>query len=343
LGGVVEGVGKELTGLANKSKETAMRGVNLLADEDGGEENEDEEDEEDKPVRRKKRGQTLDDQLLDTEAEMRQAFNDDDLLSRMDIEETMAEVTFGEMSEEQLERERLQRYKFQRMGDGDKIQMSTEGLSQDLKPVTLPYESLECVFNNQNLWVQRNHTDPALITYDFDDKSQWDAFLEPRMKSNGLPQPFYLPKRLASKPPADRLKAMEHQILGELTLQIKYSRPGLSTIINKSAELEDTLQRGLELQEMCKIGDEAAKKELDSWTKEAKSKMPPGSTFTGRVINYSYTDAKRIRKHLLSSTDYASRQDDGTQFALAVKCFGFHGGVVSVWVYFGIIDTDLLS
>jgi len=108
------------------------------------------------------------------------------------------------------------------------------------------------------------------------------------------------------------------QILGELKLQIQYSRPGLSTIINKSAELEDTLQRGLELQEAAKMGDEVATRELDSWTKEAKGKMPPGSTFTGRVINYSYTDAKKIRKHLLASTDYASRQDDGTQFALAV-------------------------
>jgi len=133
------------------------------------------------------------------------------------------------------------------------------------------------------------------------------------------------------------------QILGELKLQIQYSRPGLSTIINKSAELEDTLQRGLELQEAAKMGDEVATRELDSWTKEAKGKMPPGSTFTGRVINYSYTDAKKIRKHLLASTDYASRQDDGTQFALAVKCFGFHGGICSVWVYFGVIDTDLLS
>ena len=188
-----------------------------------------------------------------------------------------------------------------------------------------------------------------------------------------------------------------------------------------------------------RIGDKNAIRELDVWSRECKSKLPPGSTFTGRVLNCapppspppgarhprprvaplmlhlnitpaavdrlpydrlpydrlpydrlpydrlpydrlpcgphrlrppppaaptacgrhlcgrlleaapslahadSYTDAKKIRKHLLSSTDYASRQDDGTQFALAVKAFGFHGGVCSVWVYFGLIDTDLLS
>ena len=50
-----------------------------------------------------------------------------------------------------------------------------------------------------------------------------------------------------------------------------------------------------------------------------------------------------VRKHLLSATNYAEKQDDGTQFALTVKCFGFHGGICSVWVYFGLLDTVLGS
>jgi len=309
--------------------------------------------------RRKKKGQSIDDQLLSMEQEMRDAYNEDELLGRLDIEEKMAEVSFGDsaMSDEQeaLAQAKARARRFNKLGKGEKEEMSTENL-QPVSDVNINYAQIEAVFNNKNLWIPRLHTDPSLITYNFDEgvptnreeaaqlsNREWDAFIEPRMKSMGLPQAFYNPKRLASKPPADRLRAMEHQIQNELKLQITYSRVGVSTTINKSAELEDTLQRGLELQELVRVGDKQAIRDLDAWSRECKSKLPPGSTFTGRVINYSYTDAKKIRKHLLSSTDYASRQDEGTQFALAVKCFGFHGGICSVWVYFGLIDTNLLN
>lgn len=62
------------------------------------------------------------------------------------------------------------------------------------------------------------------------------------------------------------------------------------------------------------------------------------SRFKGRMINYAYTDAKRIRKHLLSVCNYHASKEDGLEFLVAVKCFGYQGGVVSVWVYYGLLD-----
>tara|TARA_B100000787_G_scaffold148315_1_gene119743 strand:- start:357 stop:545 length:189 start_codon:yes stop_codon:yes gene_type:complete len=56
------------------------------------------------------------------------------------------------------------------------------------------------------------------------------------------------------------------------------------------------------------------------------------------MINYAYTDAKRIRKHLLSVCNYHASKEDGLEFLVAVKCFGYQGGVVSVWVYYGLLD-----
>lgn len=73
-------------------------------------------------------------------------------------------------------------------------------------------------------------------------------------------------------------------------------------------------------QERVQRADKTAKSELEQWTRDAKSKMPPSSTFEGKVINYSYSDAKKIRKHLLSTTDYTSKkQGSGEQFVLAVS------------------------
>ena len=71
---------------------------------------------------------------------------------------------------------------------------------------------------------------------------------------------------------------------------------------------------------------------------QVKDKTPPKSSFRGRAVNYAYTDAKKIRKHLFSTCDFASSCEDDHVFLVAVRCFPYFGGVVSVWVYFALLD-----
>ena len=137
---------------------------------------------------------------------------------------------------------------------------------------------------------------------------------------------------------------MESQIEGELKTQLMLARSsGLTTSINKSSDLVDTLKRGLELNEKASRGDESAKADLVVWRRDVQSRLPAGSTFRGKAMHYAYTDAKKIRKHLLAACDYAAETGDGTEFVLAVRVFGFHGGICSVWVFYGLIDTNLLG
>ena len=74
-----------------------------------------------------------------------------------------------------------------------------------------------------------------------------------------------------------------------------------------------------------------------------QTRLPSGSTFKARAFHFAYTDAKKIRKSLLAQCDYADDTGDGTEFALAVRVFGFPGGICSVWVFYGLIDTNLLG
>ena len=97
--------------------------------------------------------------------------------------------------------------------------------------------------------------------------------------------------------------------------------------------------RGLELHESRRRGDEDVAEKISQWEREVKVRLPAGSTLSARAFNYSYTDAKKIRKHLLQSATYAKNQGDGIEFTIAVKAFAFHGGICSVWVYFGLIDN----
>ena len=52
----------------------------------------------------------------------------------------------------------------------------------------------------------------------------------------------------------------------------------------------------------------------------------------------AYTDEKKIRKHLLGYKKYHDSKEEGLEFLVAVKCFGYAGGVVSVWVYYAVLD-----
>ena len=66
--------------------------------------------------------------------------------------------------------------------------------------------------------------------------------------------------------------------------------------------------------------------------------LPHRSRFKGQMINYAYTDEKKIRKHLLGYKKYHDSKEEGLEFLVAVKCFGYAGGVVSVWVFYAVLD-----
>ena len=66
--------------------------------------------------------------------------------------------------------------------------------------------------------------------------------------------------------------------------------------------------------------------------------LPHRSRFKGQMINYAYTDEKKIRKHLLMTRNYHQSKEEGLEFLVAVKCFGYAGGVGSVWVYYAVLD-----
>ena len=71
-----------------------------------------------------------------------------------------------------------------------------------------------------------------------------------------------------------------------------------------------------------------------------RSRLPPGSTFRSHAFHFAYTDAKKIRKRLFADCTYAEERGDGKEFVVAVKVVAYHGGICSVWVYFGVIDGE---
>jgi len=322
-------------------------------------------------VGRRGKGGSLDEEMVASEMELRELLNDDELLSRAAIEEPVPEIAYsvsasaaassadGGSKDDKpaaapTERERDMAAD-REAGTYDTTGLPIQGM---LEAVSLPYAQLEVIFNHQNLWASKqsyeptvkrsagpiNQLDPAIITYDLENPEAWEAFCPPRMRSEGKPVCFYQPRRVSAKPPKDRLRTMDQQIEGEIKSQLAMARVN-TTSVNTMKDLIVQLERALEYYELIRcnpaneVGDQATK-DLENWHRQVKDKTPPKSSFKGRAINYAYTDAKKIRKHLLATCDYASSREENLEFLVAVRCFGYHGGVVSVWVYFALLDKS---
>lgn len=333
--------------------------------EAGASEDEPEEEPKKKRVVARRNKVSQDDDLIALEMELREKLNDDELLPRAAIEEPVPEIAYAapgaaasagaeEKARQATERERDLAAETAGTYDTTGLPLNTM-----LEPKTLPYAQLEVLFNHQNLWASKqyldpsvkrgapsiNQLDPAILTYDIENPDAWEAFLQARMRAEGKPVCFYQPRRVSAKTPKDRLRTMEQQIEGEIKSQLQMARSALPTSVNTMKDLILQLERALEYQETIRCnpanekGDQATK-DLDNWSRQVKDKTPPKSSFRGRAINYAYTDAKKIRKHLLSTCDYASSREDNLEFLVAVKCFAYHGSVVSVWVYFALLDKS---
>ena len=100
------------------------------------------------------------------------------------------------------------------------------------------------------------------------------------METSGKPQSFYAPKKLSSKPPDDRLRTMEQQILGEVKLSLENKRQRIGpTPVNRYGEFEEELKNGLGFEELVRQGDEKEKDNLADWKKKCKQKIPQNTTF----------------------------------------------------------------
>ena len=214
---------------------------------------------------------------------------------------------------------------------------------------SLPYAIVEAVFNERNLYVPCSvNLDPAQLIYDFDNADLWSALITNRLAAQGRPRAAHPPLRLPACPDAARLREVERQIRDELVSQLRRMREGLVTHkprINRLGRLVEALEGGLGLFErQAASADDPSSEpgleaEMDAWRRRVEAATPDGGIVRGRPAHYTYTDAKRIRQHVLSASKYAGlSRDVPIDFVVGVACFGFFGGAVSCWVFVGVVD-----
>jgi hypothetical protein len=110
-----------------------------------------------------------------------------------------------------------------------------------------------------------------------------------------------------------------------------------ATQFNQPHELVEQLDYVLELHEQAVCGEGHSNQMLDKWQRRIREKAPRRTEVSAKAVNYTYSDAKRVCKHIMGTFDQAALKAPGTEFLLAVRAFSYPGHVCSVWVYFGTL------
>eukprot|EP00003_Mantamonas_plastica_P028349 TRINITY_DN639_c1_g1_i13.p1 TRINITY_DN639_c1_g1~~TRINITY_DN639_c1_g1_i13.p1 ORF type:complete len:827 (+),score=342.47 TRINITY_DN639_c1_g1_i13:1638-4118(+) len=226
--------------------------------------------------------------------------------------------------------------------------------------VMLPYETLDVVFNSENVWANIQHPNPVRCMFDMDNPVKWSAFISfEDEESTSLPKPSLLQTPTMIKQPLDEATVidLENSILEEISEGIKTHRHGKSKKTEILDAVSETLKKGLRFYEYDAIfkldpesepnaekrNDMEAKlekqvAEFQNWQQAVTIDAPAAHNFMCVPINFFYTDAKKIRRELMERFDWHDRDDESVKFALSVKIFPYHGGSNSVWVYYAVME-----
>eukprot|EP00913_Durusdinium_trenchii_P032221 g30170.t1 len=173
----------------------------------------------------------------------------------------------------------------------------------------LPYRSVEVVFNNANIWMNRQDSDPRYIFWDLQNKDYWHPFVS---KVSGL-RPCFSSCRF---PMAGRDEGwclrQRRELLQELrkVIQMHRAHKNLGTRWVTSPQLLRFLEAGLKIRSQLDMEghileeEESPREEmghknelleqLDEWEKTLNAKTPREYKLSSMPMHFNYLDADEI-------------------------------------------------
>ena len=202
--------------------------------------------------------------------------------------------------------------------------------------VMLPYRTIEVMFNNTNIYMNRQHYDPAKILYDLHNNMYWKEYM-PGQRTELVS--FYTPRSFEAPIHMTRASDLQIKIIKEIRLGISAFRSGINLGTSWMAQSNDIVvsmnKHLIFLEELARgnVSKEDQKTKKDEFRNSIKERMPPDCKFSALPARFVFTDPDRIRQVLLEeSGDFFRINHKWLKFALAVKLFPYAGGVNSVRV-----------
>eukprot|EP00929_Paragymnodinium_shiwhaense_P001334 TRINITY_DN10155_c0_g1_i1.p1 TRINITY_DN10155_c0_g1~~TRINITY_DN10155_c0_g1_i1.p1 ORF type:complete len:1287 (-),score=355.22 TRINITY_DN10155_c0_g1_i1:585-4343(-) len=237
--------------------------------------------------------------------------------------------------------------------------------------VVVPYDTIEVVFNSEQLWGNLGNAHPACIHYDMeDDRHSWlPLIIEDQLKLVSEWKGIVIPVGPCLTPNA--AMAMDEHFERELMecIRMVRMRIGFESYFVTDAVLQSTLEEYLiHLEDEARLdvdwcpkvkkpwsipspfdNKDYKKKCKEAWKSHAEKKkqlaedrkqlpVKPNYVLSGMPIHFSSCDLKEIRTQLMQIEplqDYLNIQHDDVLFFVCCKMFPMASSVSSTWIFFG--------
>jgi centrosomal protein CEP76 len=202
--------------------------------------------------------------------------------------------------------------------------------------ISLPYRTIDVIFNNSNIYLNLQYFDPAKILYDIFDTTLWHPFI-PNFNKNFLP--FYPPPVFYPNILKDPALKLQNKLLKEIRVGISALRSGKNkgtSWKNNNDNMVGLMERHLIFLERLARGEippDREKHKKHKWANQIRQFMPKHYRFSALPSHFNYPEPDRIRQVLVEEAgDYFLMDHKQIKFALAVKVFPYAGKVISIRV-----------
>ena len=203
---------------------------------------------------------------------------------------------------------------------------------------TLPYKTIEVVFDATNCWMNLQHFCPGCIYYDFWNPVYWHpfttcitSFRSFSMASNGL-------RKAKSKEYFNNIRfRIEAKV--KKSIQSLRRNGNLSTYYQRDELLIEHMELGLELQFRLSLVDERAsiEAEFTEWRMLLYAKTPHKHKFIGYTFQFSFYDSIEIARIITEQIPFTIYKEDGTQFVIATYIGKLPNSVTACYVSIAIV------
>jgi len=176
-------------------------------------------------------------------------------------------------------------------------------LQEEMLVSWLPYCSIEVVFNDKNVWANRQNHHPACILYDFEDamdgndSAPWERFLNDDDERNLHFQPICPNVSVQPQLQPFIIDELQEDLRTEMmqNLQLYRGKKGMDTLFDHNEELMQQLQHFLDIHELWRQIDPDSP--MASRVLQGYREIPPGlpreqmtdqqkfHDFVGRILN----------------------------------------------------------
>lgn len=201
---------------------------------------------------------------------------------------------------------------------------------------TLPYRTIDIIFNKKNVYMNLQHYDPGRIIYDIYDDNLWYPFCKESFKLYGA---FYSPPVLL--PPLNLLgaKKLHSNVIKELIIGISALRSGKNLPTSWKNSKDICVEQ---MEEHLKFLEQAARGEYDErkinehkreWSLKIRQFMPVYYRFSAVPGHFNYPEADRISSVFIeNSKEFLIKDYKNMKWAVAARIFPYVGKIISIRV-----------